>query len=55
MLSFKITVDNVGSLLRLSDKFEIEYLLEEIKVIPSGKFANIDFRCTLGNTGSSKL
>ena len=31
-LRFQITVDNVRSLLRLSDKFEIEYLLNEIKV-----------------------
>jgi hypothetical protein len=32
MQRFKITVHNVKNLLRMADKFEIEYLLDEIKV-----------------------
>ena len=36
--SFQITIENVKVLLRLADKFDIEYLLNEIKVPPSCPF-----------------
>jgi hypothetical protein len=31
-ISFSIDVENVRSLLRMSDKYDIEYLMNEIKV-----------------------
>jgi hypothetical protein len=55
MLSFKITVDNVRSLLRLSDKFEIEYLVEEIKVSFQTYLAELRFSPPIGSHKSAQV